>query len=146
MIHEQVFRVYFEDVDCAGIVYYANYFKFIERARTEMLRARGITHSELLANHNAGFVVKKLTADFIAPLKFDDLLKVKSEIIRLTQVRLVIRQIILARHKKLFEADVTIACTDRNGQLVKIPKVMQQRLMEHSIDCGEMVTALPVQV
>ena len=126
--HEKEYRVYYEDVDYAGIVYYANYFKFIERARTEMLRDRGITHTDLRNLHNVGFVVKKVSADFISPLKFDDLLRVQSEITLLTHVRVVINQIILSRHKKLFEADVTIACIDINGDLVKIPADIHQRL------------------
>ena len=142
--HEEVYRVYYEDVDYAGIVYYANYFKFIERARTEMLRDRGITHTNLRNLLNVGFVVKKVSADFMAPLKFDDLVKVQSEITRLTQVRVEINQIILSRHVKLFEADVTIACTDSNGHLVKIPNVVHERLKTHPFKTDERVSTLPI--
>ena len=134
MKHEHIYRVYYEDVDCGGIVYYANYFKYIERARTEMLRERGITLTYLDRVHGKSFVVKKLTADFLSPLKFEDLAKVRSEIIRYTDYRIVVDQYIVSRYVKLFQAEVTLACVNTLGRLSEIPKQVQKRLEPNPVD------------
>ena len=128
MKHEDTYRVYYEDVDLAGIVYYANYLRFIERARSDMLRDRGINQSELRNHHGIVFVVRRVSADYISPLKFDDLATVKSEIIHLTPVRIEMNQILLVRLKRLFEAKITLACTDLNGNLIKMPNEIFKRL------------------
>ncbi|MCY4184776.1 MAG: YbgC/FadM family acyl-CoA thioesterase [Rhodobacteraceae bacterium] len=128
MKHEETYRVYYEDVDLAGIVYYANYLRFIERARTDMLRVRGINQSELRNQHGIVFVVRRVSADYISPLKFDDLATVKTEITRLTPVRIEINQILLVNQKRLFEAKIALACTDLNGNLIKIPDEIFKRL------------------
>ncbi|MCY4308275.1 MAG: YbgC/FadM family acyl-CoA thioesterase [Rhodobacteraceae bacterium] len=128
MKHEETYRVYYEDVDLAGIVYYANYLRFIERARTDMLRVRGINQSELRNQHGIVFVVRRVSADYISPLKFDDLATVKTEITRLAPVRIEINQILLVNQKRLFEAKIALACTDLNGNLIKIPDEIFKRL------------------
>ena len=128
MKHEETYRVYYEDVDLAGIVYYANYLRFIERARSDMLRARGINQSQLRNQHGIVFVVRKVSADYISPLKFDDLATVKTEITHLTPVRIEMNQILLVRQKMLFEAKITLACTDLNGNLIKMPDEIFKRL------------------
>ncbi len=128
MKHEDTYRVYYEDVDLAGIVYYANYLRFIERARSDMLRDRGINQSELRNHHGIVFVVRRVSADYISPLKFDDLATVKTEIIHLTPVRIEMNQIMLVRLKRLFEAKITLACTDLNGNLIKMPNEIFKRL------------------
>ncbi|MCY3725190.1 MAG: YbgC/FadM family acyl-CoA thioesterase [Rhodobacteraceae bacterium] len=128
MTHEEVYRVYYEDVDLAGIVYYANYLRFIERARSDMLRTRGINQSELRNHHGIVFVVRRISADYISPLKFDDLATVKTEITCLTPVRIEMNQILLVRQKRLFEAKITLACIDLNGNLIKMPDEVFKRL------------------
>ena len=128
MKHEDTYRVYYEDVDLAGIVYYAYYLRFIERARSDMLRDRGINQSELRNHHGIVFVVRRVSADYISPLKFDDLATVKTEIIHLTPVRIEMNQILLVRLKRLFEAKITLACTDLNGNLIKMPNEIFKRL------------------
>ena len=66
-------RIYYEDTDAGGIVYYANYFKFIERARTEMIyELLGLSHMDLKNNHDCIFLVSGLTAKFLKPIKFED--------------------------------------------------------------------------
>lgn len=136
MKHEDTYRVYYEDVDLAGIVYYANYLRFIERARSDMLRDRGINQSELRNHHGIVFVVRRVSADYISPLKFDDLATVKSEIIHLTPVRIEMNQIMLVRLKRLFEAKITLACTDLNGNLIKMPNEIFKRLKTEPIQNG----------
>lgn len=128
MKHEDTYRVYYEDVDLAGIVYYANYLRFIERARSDMLRDSGINQGELRNHHGIVFVVRRVCADYISPLKFDDLATVKTEIIHLTPVRIEMQQILLVELKRLFEAKITLACTDLNGNLIKMPNEIFTRL------------------
>ena len=71
-VHVFPVRVYYEDTDAGGIVYYANYLKFAERARTELLRIAGITHSDLMAESGVAFAVRHCAADFIKPARLDD--------------------------------------------------------------------------
>ncbi|MFQ3276856.1 MAG: acyl-CoA thioester hydrolase, partial [Colwellia sp.] len=89
--HQFAIRVYYEDTDAGGIVYYANYLKFFERARTEWLREIGI-NQEVFLQQKLGFVVRKVEMDNIAPAKLDDLLKVRSSIVTLKRASLVFQQ------------------------------------------------------
>ncbi len=134
MTHESVYRVYHEDVDLAGIVYYANYFKFIERARTELLRKRGITHTGMSDQHGLGFVVSKVTAHYFSPLRFEDLARVQTEITKLTKVRIEMNQIIRTDQSKRFEVKVTIACMDLKGKVAKMPDDILARLQQGAVN------------
>ncbi|MGB1199358.1 MAG: tol-pal system-associated acyl-CoA thioesterase [Thalassotalea sp.] len=105
-------RVYYEDTDAGGIVYYANYLKFFERARTEFLRARGINQSDFL-EQNIGFVVRKVEMDNLASAKLDDLLIVTSQIRQLKGASLVFEQQITTEAQILLcTAKVRIACVN----------------------------------
>lgn len=105
-------RVYYEDTDAGGIVYYANYLKFFERARTEWLRDLGISQSNFL-EQNHGFVVRRVIMDNIASAKLDDLLTVESTIIQLKKVSLVFEQKIYNQYQQLLcIATVTVASID----------------------------------
>lgn len=90
--HRCEFRVYYEDTDAGGIVYYANYLKFAERARTEMLRALGINQIELIEKENLGFVVRRATMELMKPARLDDLLEVVTTISRLAGASVTIDQ------------------------------------------------------
>ncbi|MCB1885568.1 MAG: tol-pal system-associated acyl-CoA thioesterase [Geminicoccaceae bacterium] len=85
-------RVYYEDTDAAGIVYYANYLKFAERARTEWLRGLGLDHPALLALHGGHFAVRRCAADYRRPARLDDLLRVESRLLRAKGARLTLAQ------------------------------------------------------
>ncbi|MBL0711318.1 MAG: tol-pal system-associated acyl-CoA thioesterase [Colwellia sp.] len=116
-------RVYYEDTDAGGIVYYANYLKFFERARTEWLRMLGINQAELL-EQNIGFVVSKVEMNNIMPAKLDDLLEVNSTINTLKRASLVFHQQITNQAQQVIcTVTVRVACV--NFQSVKamaIPK------------------------
>ena len=86
---EHVFqcRVYYEDTDAAGIVYYANYLKFAERARSEFLRVRGISNRAVHEREGVVFAVRRLTVDYIAPARLDDLLDVRTRSVEVHVVR-----------------------------------------------------------
>tara|TARA_R110001583_G_scaffold42804_3_gene136017 strand:+ start:6570 stop:7019 length:450 start_codon:yes stop_codon:yes gene_type:complete len=115
-------RVYYEDTDAGGIVYYANYLKFFERARTEWLRELGINQANFL-EQNVGFVVRKVEMDNIASAKLDDLLNINSTITTLKRASLVFHQQITNQAQQLLcTATVRIACVNfqsHNAQIVK---------------------------
>jgi acyl-CoA thioester hydrolase len=115
-------RVYYEDTDAGGIVYYANYLKFFERARTEWLRELGINQADFL-EQKIGFVVRKVEMDNIASAKLDDVLNVNSTIVTLKRASLVFNQQITNQAKQLIcTATVRVACVNfqsHNSQKVK---------------------------
>lgn len=105
-------RVYYEDTDAGGIVYYANYLKFFERARTEWLRALGI-EQDLLLSENIAFVVTQVLMDYKKPAKFNDLLTVSSQISTLKQVSMVFAQNVYNSSGELHcSAQIKVACVE----------------------------------
>jgi acyl-CoA thioester hydrolase len=106
-------RVYYEDTDAAGVVYYANYLKYLERARTEWLAAAGVTLSALEIEHNAVFVVHRLEIDYHRPARLGDSLTVSLAPVERTHVRLIVAQDILRNDELISSARVSLACLDR---------------------------------
>jgi len=104
-------RVYYEDTDAGGIVYYANYLKFSERARTEWLRKLGISQSIFL-EQNVGFVVRKVEMDNLASAKLDDELVVSSKISQIKRASLIFEQEITCQKKLICKVVVRIACVN----------------------------------
>ncbi|APX89391.1 tol-pal system-associated acyl-CoA thioesterase [Brevirhabdus pacifica] len=120
--HRWPVRVYYEDTDLAGIVYYANYLRFIERARTEMLRAAGFDQDAMRADPGLVFAVRKVDADYLAPARFDDMLKVTTEVLRVSGARIVLRQSVARTGEKaLFTAEVTLVALDNQGRAARVP-------------------------
>ena len=106
-------RVYYEDTDAGGVVYYANYLKFCERARTDWLRAVGLEQGRLATDQNIIFVVRSVKADYLQPAVLDDLLDVVTTLGKLGHASLVFDQKIQRGGQILFETLITIACIDR---------------------------------
>ena len=105
-------RVYYEDTDAGGVVYHASYVAFYERARTEMLRQHHFQQQDLLAERIA-FVVRRMTVDYLAPARLDDLLEIQSEITSMRGTSLVFTQrIVNAEGRVLNEAEVLVVCVD----------------------------------
>ncbi len=105
-------RVYYEDTDAGGIVYYANYLKFLERARTEWLRTIGFEQTKLL-EQSVGFVVKRVEMDNLLAAKLDDQLTVSSKIVELKRASMVFQQIITnSNNQKVISAQIRVACVD----------------------------------
>jgi len=121
-------RVYYEDTDAGGIVYYANYLKFFERARTEWLRAIGIGQQVLLAEHDAMFVVKSVSADYHAPAKLDDVLKLTLRIEKLGRASLVFVQEAWCGASLLNAARVKVGCVDSALRPRAVPDAVAARL------------------
>ncbi|KJZ18279.1 tol-pal system-associated acyl-CoA thioesterase [Loktanella sp. S4079] len=125
MIHQFPVRVYYEDTDLAGIVYYANYLKFIERARSEWVREMGIDQVEMKAE---GFVfaVRRVEADYLAPARFDDELLVETTLSERTGVRLTLKQDVKRGEVLLFSALVTLICMNEAGAVARLPAAIRQ--------------------
>lgn len=109
-MNQQRFRVYYEDTDAGGVVFYANYLKYIERGRTEYLRELGFEQASLTKEKNIVFVVKSLSADYISPAYLDDIIEVQTSIELIKNASLIFAQKILNIDKNtvLFKADVKV--------------------------------------
>jgi len=105
-------RVYYEDTDAGGIVYYANYLKFFERARTEWLRAAGIGQQRLLDEHGAGFVVRSARIDYHAAARLDDEIVLTLAIAKFGRASVVFSQQALRGEQLLAAAEVKVGCVD----------------------------------
>lgn len=121
-------RVYYEDTDLAGIVYYANYLKFIERGRSEFVRARGIDQTALKAQAGIVFAVRKVEADYLSPAKFDDLLTVETSLTELKGASLTMAQRVLRDGVVLFAAQVVLVCLSETGRAARLPDAVRAAL------------------
>lgn len=126
--HEFPIRVYYEDTDLAGIVYYANYLKFIERGRSEFIRALGVDQVALKADHGIVFAVRRVEADYLRPAKFDDELTVTTALVAETGARIVMEQAVMRDGETLFSATVTIVCLNEAGGPQRLPADIRAKL------------------
>ncbi|MTH36447.1 tol-pal system-associated acyl-CoA thioesterase [Paracoccus limosus] len=129
-MHQFPIRVYYEDTDLAGIVYYANYLKFIERGRSEWLRDLGIDQV-VLKREGMVFVVRRVEADYLAPAHFDDHLSVESQLHEIGSARIAMRQSVIRAGKTLFSALVTLVCINDAGRPVRIPPALVAQLTQN---------------
>jgi acyl-CoA thioester hydrolase len=125
MTHQFPIRVYYEDTDLAGIVYYANYLKFIERARSEWVRELGVDQVAMKAE-GVVFAVRRVEADYLLPAKYDDMLVVETTMEPGSGVRLVVKQDVKRGSDILFSAIVTIICMNETGKVVRLPAVIRR--------------------
>ena len=128
MIHRFPIRVYYEDTDMGGIVYHANFLKFIERARSDWVRNMGIDQTRMLEEHGTVFVVRRIEADYLSPGKYDDELEVHTIPASVSGARLVMDQKVMRGRDLLFSAQVTIVCINEDGQPVRLPANIRQRV------------------
>lgn len=122
--HRFQIRVYYEDTDAAGIVYYANYLKFVERARTEMMRERGADHAGLRSKVGLAFVVKRCTADYHRPARLDDILDVHTHIGKIGGASLELRQQVFCEDRLLASMDVRLALLNEAMRPARIPETL----------------------
>ena len=114
-------KIYYEDTDSGGVVYYANYLKFIERARTEMINELGFTLTKLLNDYDRLFLVKKIECDYIESCKLEDTLNVQSNILVLKNASFELEQNILKQNKIIFRSKIVMVCVNSQGAPSKIP-------------------------
>ena len=120
--HSMNIRVYYEDTDLGGIVYYANYLRFIERARSEWLRDLGIDQIKMRNERDTVFVVTKLKVDYLLPAYFDDMLTVDTKIQIVSPVRAYFYQNIFRQEDVIFKAEVCVTCTSTSGKVQRLPE------------------------
>lgn len=128
MTHSFPVRVYYEDTDLAGIVYYANYLKFIERGRTEFVRDRGIDQAALREETGIVFAVRRVEADYLIPAKFGDDLSVETEVEALKGASLVMNQRVTRAGDVLFAARVVVVAIGADGRAVRLPADIRRLL------------------
>jgi len=130
--HRFELRVYYEDTDFAGVVYYANYLKFIERARTEFMRSLGIDQTRFRVETGLVFAVRSLEAEYLKPAKFDDELAVVTSLESLSGARAVLKQDVFRNNDRLFSSRVTIACIADSGRPCRFPEIAAAALRRHA--------------
>ena len=128
MTHQFSLRVYYEDTDLAGVVYYANYLRFIERARTEWVRALGVDQAQLKEEQGIVFAVRRVEADYLQPARFDDELLVETTAEALTGARVTLRQEVKRDGAVLFTAMVTLVALGPSGAPARIPAILRSPL------------------
>lgn len=125
-------KVYYEDTDSGGIVYYANYLKFIERARTDLIQKLGFTLNQLSNEFDCLFVVKKINCEYLAPAKLEDNLIVRTKIIDFKNVSFTLQQNIFRSSKIIFNSKILIVCINSNSRPNKIPKKLSYLLKKNA--------------
>ena len=122
-------RVYYEDTDAGGIVYYANYLKYAERARTEILRSIGMDQSDLLRDRHIAFAVRACNAEYLKPAILDDALVVRTRVADMTGARLAMHQDVCRGDDVLVELDVKLVCVNtETGAPTRLPLELRERL------------------
>lgn len=125
------YRIYWEDTDSQGVVYYANYLKFAERARTDFLRNLGLVQSELKVKEELFFVVRKCEIEYFYSAKIDDLIEVSVEVFEIGNSSLKMRQICKKDEKELTKIEVQIVCIDSvSMRPKKIPEFIKKLLIK----------------
>lgn len=122
-------RVYYEDTDAGGVVYYANYLRFMERARTEWLRALGFEQDELSRNQNVVFAVRAVRVDYLRPARLNDMLEITVALGRIGSASLVFAQEVRRDAEAICAGEVKVACLDAHGFFPKpIPSPVLSRI------------------
>jgi acyl-CoA thioester hydrolase len=126
-------RVYWEDTDAGGVVYYATYLKFMERARSEWLRSLGFEQDALRDEAGAAFVVRRVEVDYLSPAHFNDQIEVSVDLHAVGRASLSVEQTLTRGTTRLVEARVTLACVDAaRFKPVKIPSPILQALAQET--------------
>ena len=121
-------KVYYEDTDAGGVVYYANYLKFLERARYEAIYSLDYTNSSLLETFGVLLIVKSCNIEYKKPAKFEDKLEVISEVQSFTKTSFLMKQSILRDNEIITDADVHLVSVDKNGKPSRIPDELKEKL------------------
>ena len=125
-IHEV--KVYYEDTDSGGIVYYSNYLKFLERARTEMINSIGLSNKKLSEEHKTFIIVKSCNIEYLSPSKLEDKLKIYSSIESFHKASFVIMQNIKKDDNLIVKAKLKLVTVNQEGKPIKIPSILKKKL------------------
>ena len=127
--HQMPIRIYYEDTDSGGIVYYANYLKYAERARTELLRTLGIESGQIMGEFGVGLVVRRCHAEYLKPAVLDDEVIIETTLQKVGGASIALRQIVTRDGCKLVQMDVELGCLHfKIGRPVSLPKNVRYAL------------------
>ena len=121
-------KVFYEDTDSGGVVYYANYLKFFERARTEAIAQIGLSNKELLNEHGIFIIVKSCNIEYKKPAKLEDQLEIKSRIISISNTSFKMKQRAFRDQKLITDCEIHLVIVDRTGKPSKIPNILKNKL------------------
>jgi acyl-CoA thioester hydrolase, YbgC/YbaW family len=124
------FKVYYEDTDSGGVVYYANYLKFLERARSDAITSLGFGNNKLKEKFGIYIIVKSCNLNFLKPAKLEDNLKIISKVSEVKNVSIKMRQNIFVNEIKITEAEILLASINREGKPSKLPDVLKNQLIK----------------
>jgi len=130
-LHRFPIRVYYEDTDAGGVVYYANYLRFAERARTEFMRDAGADHAGMLRDTGLSFFVRRCEADYLKPARLDDLLQVETLVIHVGGASLEALQTVKRNGEDLVRLKVKLACLNQAGRPARLPDRIQAALQKY---------------
>ena len=121
-------KIYYEDTDSGGVVYYANYLKYFERARSEAIYSLGLTNTNLQKDHDTLIIVKSCNIEYKKPAKFEDELEIISSILSKTKTSFTMLQIIKKNEEIISEATVQLVTVNKEGKPIKIPEILNNLL------------------
>ena len=121
-------KIYYEDTDSGGVVYYANYLKYLERARSEAIYSLGLTNANLQKDHDTLIIVKSCNREYKKPAKFEDELEIISSILSKTKTSFTMLQIIKKNEEIISEATVQLVTVNKEGKPIKIPEILNNIL------------------
>ena len=130
MEFESSFKVYYEDTDSGGVVYYANYLKFIERARTDSIRSLGFSNNKIKENFGIYIIVKSCNLNFFKSAKLEDNLKIVSKVLEVKNVSIKMRQNIYGNESMITEAQILLALINKEGKPSKLPDEFKKQLIK----------------
>ena len=126
-------KVYYEDTDASGRVYYSNYLKYLERGRTDFLSSLGFSHKELYDNNKIYFVVKTCNIEYIKPANFEDILEIKTSIVSFSKAKIEFNQQILRDDQLIVDSNIIIVSINNENKISKMPNEMLEILAQHQI-------------
>jgi acyl-CoA thioester hydrolase len=132
-VHRFAIRVYYEDTDAIGIVYYANYLKFAERGRTELMRESGSSHRQMVETFDSAFAVSRCEVDYLKPARLDEQLTVETRVLEVGAAVILLDQRILREQELLVRLKIRIACLNRNGRPQRLPEPVRAALTAYRI-------------
>ena len=125
-------RIYYEDTDASGVVYHANYLRYMERGRSDFLRLLGLSHNELMSGDNAvSWAIRRMEIDYLKPARIEDALEVHTCYTRLTGARLFAEQVVKRGGEDLVKAGLEAVCIKPDGRAARIPRAFHAALEQH---------------
>tara|TARA_Y100001970_G_scaffold293508_1_gene440830 strand:+ start:1278 stop:1673 length:396 start_codon:yes stop_codon:yes gene_type:complete len=118
-------KIYYEDTDSGGVVYYANYLKYLERARSEALHSLGLSNKQLLKDYRSLIIVKSCNLDYIKPAMLEDILLIESQVKSMSKTSITMNQIVKKNDVIITKAEIVLVIVNDKGKPVRIPKILK---------------------